>query len=417
MPKTIKQLREERDALAKEARNILDGATGEYGAEAEKRIDEIYSHIDRIDGQIEREQRQLDLEARLESQAGDPDTPAPRHGGQRQERPGDEVRALVFNAYMRGGEAAVDRLPESVLNDYGRQVQAAQSTGTPSEGGYLVPTTFGGRVLEEMAAYGGVRSLATVQPTASGEAIQWPTVDETAEEGEWLAENGSATDGDVTFGTVSIGAHLASSRGVAIPFALLQDHGIGDLEGMLARLLAARLGRTTGKAYTTGDGNGKPTGVINGAVLGHTTAVGLDTSYTFDDLIDLEHSVDPIYRRNASFMMHDTSLKIAKKLKDMDGRPIWLPGMTSGEPAEILGYGYAVNQDMAVPAAGADSIAFGDFAKYLIRDVMDLTLFRFTDSVYTRKGQVGFLAMLRTDGKIIAASGKAIKKMRHGAAA
>lgn len=416
MPKTIKQLREERNTLAREARNILDNVTGEFDAAGQTRVDEIYASIDRIDGQIEREQRQLDLEARLNSEADDPDTPRPDRGGQRNEAPGDEVRAIVFNAYMRGGAAAVDRLPETVQAEYARQVQAAQSTGTPSEGGYLVPTTFGGRVLEEMADYGGVRSVAEVEETATGEAIQWPTVDETAEEGEWLAENGSVTDGDVTFGTVMIGAHLASSRGVAIPFALLQDHGIGDLEGMLARLLANRLSRTTNKAYTTGNGTGKPTGVITGAALGHTTATGLDTSFSFDDFTELEHSVDPVYRRNANWMFPDECLKIAKKLKDLDGRPLWVPGVAGQAPAEIAGYGYTINQDMAVPAAGADSVAFGDFKKYLIRDVMDLTLFRFTDSVYTRKGQVGFLAMLRTDGKIIAASNKAIKKMRHGAA-
>ena len=93
-----------------------------------------------------------------------------------------------------------------------------------------------------------------------------------------------------------------------------------------------------------------------------------------------------------------------------------MPGVTSEAPAEINGYGYTVNQDMAEPAAGADSILFGDMSKYLVRDVMDITLFRFTDSAYTKKGQVGFLAMMRTDGKTIAANNAAIKKMRHAAA-
>ena len=414
MPKTIKQLREQRDALAKEARNILDKNTGEYDAD---RVDEIYAEIDKIDGKIKREQQQLDLEARLQSEAGDPDTLAPQNGGgQRQKRPGDEVRSLVFDAYVRGGEKAVDRLPENVMTEYSRQVQNAQSTGVDSEGGYLVPTTFSGVLLEAMADYGGVRTVAQVQSTQSGETIQWPTVDETSVTGEWLAENAAASDSDITFGTTSIGAHLASSKAVAIPFALLQDAGIGNIEGMLNGLLAARLARLTNTAYTVGDGSGKPTGIVNGAGLGHTTAAGLVDSFTSDDFIELEHSVDPVYRRDASWMMHDTALKVAKKMKDGEGRPIWLPGISGQAPAEILGYGYTPNQDMAAPAASADSVLFGDMSKYLIRDVMDLTLFRFTDSAYTKRGQVGFLAMLRTDGKTIAANNAAIKKMRHAAA-
>ena len=150
--------------------------------------------------------------------------------------------------------------------------------------------------------------------------------------------------------------------------------------------------------------------------MGHTTAAGLVDSFTSDDFIELEHSVDPVYRRSASWMMHDTALKVAKKMKDGEGRPIWMPGVSGQAPAEILGYGYTPNQDMAVPAAGADSVLFGDMSKYLVRDVMDITLFRFTDSAYTKKGQVGFMAMLRTDGKTIAANNAAIKKMRHAAA-
>ena len=413
MPDNITKLRQQRDTLAKEARNILDGNTGAYD---EKRIDEIYGEIDVIDEKIKREQRQLNLEAQMMSDAGDPDTPAPARGNQqRSQNPGDEARAIVFDAYARGGDNAVNRLPENVLADYNRQVQAAQSTGVDSEGGYLVPTTFSGVLLEAMAAFGGVRSVADVRSTASGEAIQWPTVDETAEEGEWLAENGSATDGDMVFGTTMIGAHLASSRAVAIPFALMQDAGIGSLQDVIGRLLATRLYRTTNKGYTAGNGTGKPTGIVNGAGLGHTTAAGLVDSFTWDDFTELEHSVDPIYRVNAGWMFHDTVLKSAKKLKDGNQRPIWVPGVSGEAPAEINGYGYTINQDMAEPAAGVDSMLFGDFSKYLIRDVMDVTLYRFSDSAYTKKGQVGFLAMLRTDGKTIAANNAAFKKLRQAA--
>jgi HK97 family phage major capsid protein len=32
---------------------------------------------------------------------------------------------------------------------------------------------------------------------------------------------------------------------------------------------------------------------------------------------------------------------------------------------------------------------------------MEVTLFRFTDSVFTRKGQVGFLAWMRSGGQMI----------------
>lgn len=93
MPKTIKQLGEQRDLLAKEARSILDKNTGDYDAGC---VDEIFAEIDKIDGHITRKQQQLDLEARLQLEADKPDTLAPQNGrGQREARPGDEVRSLI----------------------------------------------------------------------------------------------------------------------------------------------------------------------------------------------------------------------------------------------------------------------------------------------------------------------------------
>jgi HK97 family phage major capsid protein len=125
--------------------------------------------------------------------------------------------------------------------------------------------------------------------------------------------------------------------------------------------------------------------------------------------------VDPAYRTNGRYMFHDQSLKALKKLKDSQGRPLWRPGVTGGDANDILGYGYTINQHMPVMAASAKSILFGDFKKYLIRDVMAVTLFRFADSRYLEKGQVAFLAWSRHDGDLIDASNDALKTFQHAA--
>ena len=66
----------------------------------------------------------------------------------------------------------------------------------------------------------------------------------------------------------------------------------------------------------------------------------------------------------------------------------------------LLGSRLVVNQHMANMAASARSILFGDFKGYKVRDVMDVSMFRFTDSAYTKKGQVGFMAWMRTGGNL-----------------
>jgi HK97 family phage major capsid protein len=140
---------------------------------------------------------------------------------------------------------------------------------------------------------------------------------------------------------------------------------------------------------------------------------------TYDSLVDLQHSVDPAYRDlgNCRFMMNDDSVKVVKKIKDTQGRPIFLPGYdpaNNGKLDTLLGHAIQVNQSVAVMAANAKSILFGDFQNYVIRDALDIQMMRFTDSAYATKGQVGFLAMMRSGGNLMDVGGS-IKAYRNSA--
>ena len=57
---------------------------------------------------------------------------------------------------------------------------------------------------------------------------------------------------------------------------------------------------------------------------------------------------------------------------------------------------------------------FGDLSKYVIRDAMMIEMLRFTDSAYAKKGQVGFLAFLRSGGNLMDVGG-AIKYYQNSA--
>ena len=107
-------------------------------------------------------------------------------------------------------------------------------------------------------------------------------------------------------------------------------------------------------------------------------------------------------------MMNDASLKVIRKLKDSQNRPVFIPGwegLGGAMPDTILGYPVTINQDVATMAANAKSILFGDFTFYKIRDAMDLTMFRFDDSAYIKLGQIGFLAWQRCGGNFVDVGG------------
>jgi HK97 family phage major capsid protein len=204
-----------------------------------------------------------------------------------------------------------------------------------------------------------------------------------------------------------------------VPFELIQD-SMFDIEAYIRSLLALRLGRITSKHLTVGTGTAQPHGIVTGSTVGKVGTTGQTALVTYDDLVDLEHSVDPIYRGapGVGWMMHDSSLKVVRKIKDTTGRPIFVPGYEQGNPGgapdRVLGKPIAISQEMPVMAANAKSILYGDFKRYLIREVMDLTLFRMADSAFILKGQIGFVAFNRQGGRLIDVGG-AVKHYANSA--
>ncbi len=300
-----------------------------------------------------------------------------------------------------------------------RSVRNTMSTTTAAEGGYTVPVTVATTIFEALKEYGGMREAADVFSTSSGEQINYPTTDGTAEVGEIIAENITATNLDPSFGVVSLSTYKYSSKVVAVPFELLQDSVI-DVEALIRSRLAERLGRITNQHYTTGTGTNQPRGIAVAAASGKVGTTGQTLTVIYDDLVDLEHSVDAAYRKQgARWMMADSSIKVIRKIKDSSGRPIFVPGyeqgVPGGAPTTIMGREVIVNNDVAAMAANARSILFGNFKNYKIRDVMAMNLFRFTDSVYTKLGQVGFLAWMRTGGQHVDVSGTSVKYYQNSA--
>ena len=274
----------------------------------------------------------------------------------------------------------------------------AIGVSNPTGVGMLVPTEFENRILQNMLFYGGMREAATVFTTDTGADLVLPTSDDTANTGELLAEHATATQQDITVGTRTLKAFKYSSKEVRVSIELLQDSRY-DIESWLAGILGERIGRITNTHFTTGIGPNQPSGIVGDATTGVTGATGQATSVTWDDLINLEHSVDRAYRsQTGRYMFTDNTLSFLRRIKDGEGRYIWMAGGGT-TPASINGYGYVVNSAMSNMAASATSILFGDLRQYRIRDVAGISLLRLNE-LYATSGQVGFLAFSRHDGAL-----------------
>lgn len=320
----------------------------------------------------------------------------------------------AFEAYIRSGVGRMDPEKRQVLETETRKLASKDpefraQTITTTGGGYLIPQGFYRQLQEAQKAFGGMRQASFVFQTDSGQPLPIPTLDDTSNVGELLSINTQAATQDLTFGQVTLGAYMFSSKVVLVPLQLLQDSAF-DVNALLARKLGERIGRIQNTKFTTGTATVEPQGVVAGATSAGTTASGQTASVIYNDFVNLEHSIDPAYRANPGtrWMMADATVKSAKLLKDSQGRPLWVPGIATAEPDTILGYPYTINQDVAVPAGSAKFLLFGDFGNYWIRDVIGITLFRFEER-FMEFLQVGFLAYARADGAVIDAGTHPIK--------
>jgi len=281
---------------------------------------------------------------------------------------------------------------------------------TVGAGGYTVPEGFVNSLEQALLTFGGVRQVADVMRTDSGNDLPWPTMNDSSNKGAILAEATTfSTSVDPTFASVIFKAFKYSSKPIIVSNELLQDSAF-DLSAMIGTWLGTRIGRIQNDHFTTGTGTTLPNGVVVASVEGVEAAS--KTAITDTEVISLEHSVDPAYRPNAMWMFHDTILAAIRVLKDVtSGQYLWQPGMQAGVPDRLLGYRYVINQSMTpTQAQSAKIILFGDFSKYKIRDVAGVRLVRLPE-LFAQTDQVGFVAFLRSDGQLLDAGTNPIKHL------
>lgn len=392
----MNNIRQDRAARAEHIRmahNLLDKNPRGLTAAQQRTYDAHMDSIGRFDDQIAAHDRER-------AGIADPGIQAAIAAYSAQRVPSNRL----YDTYIRKGFGGMSDQEQIAIRN-------TMSTTTGSQGGFTVPTLVAQRIYDVQKQFSSMRSVCGSLVTTTGGPLTVPSSDGTAETGEILGQNITSTASDPSFGSVSLTTFKAEGHIITVPFELLADSAI-DMEAFVELRSTSRIGRVSNTGFTVGDGSTAPQGVVGVATLGKVGQTGETLTIIADDVTDLFHSVDPAYRANAVWMASDSLLKALRKLKDSTGQPIYLNGDGTALPS-LLGRPVWPNNDMPVPAANAKSLLFGDFSRYLIRDALDVQMYRFTDSVYTKLGQVGFQAVCRVGGNLTDVA--AIKYFQHSA--
>ena len=391
----LKALKEKRATIytsIDELRQATDGR--EMTAEEQQRWDTMLSDYDKADKAVEAEERFVDIQRKQ----------AEQEVAKRDFYIGDllgEQYRKAFADYILNGASGIS--PES-------RATIEQRAGIAGlAGGVTIPTALASEIEIALKTYGGMFEAGTIINTSHGGDLIMPTINDTSAKATIVSEYDQSTKRAPSFGSVTLKAYTYRTPIIPVSQTLIQDSAF-NLDAVLSSLLGDSFSRGVNEQLTTGDGTGKPTGIVTAATACATQAAA--TSIKLDDIIDLIKSVNSAYARNGKFMFNRNTLWELAKIKDQTGRYIWQDSARDGTPATLFGKQYILNDDMADIGAGNASVLFGDLSKYKIRMVKSFSVVRLNE-LLAEYLSIGLFGFARVDGNLLDAGTHPVKKLVH----
>jgi HK97 family phage major capsid protein len=277
-----------------------------------------------------------------------------------------------------------------------RSILGVSLTGAGATGGILAPATLERTLLDFTEQYNVMRGLASVRSSNSDVEIPYATNRAVAYH---LDEGADLTASTAAWAKLAMGAYKAGALSIVTNEAM-QDMFI-DLETWIRDDFGMAFAALEETDFVSGTGVKQPKGFLLDATKGVTAASS--TAITADELIDLQHALKRKFRKNATWLMNDATIKLVRKLKDENGQYLWQPGLKEGQADTLLARPLVTSDEMPLPEAGKQAIAYGDFKWYRILDRRGL-YFQRLNELYAVSGQVGFLAYRRYDAKLLDAT-------------
>jgi len=415
------ELLEQRAAFVKEARKIYDDAKAdgdrEPNAEERQKFDEIMAKVDEMKAQADTAQADIDNRSRLDDLEADlektrgrktaPVTPGTPEGRKKPEvvelRDSiiGERRSIVLNdpSCTEEYRAAFNRY---LVSGDGHEVRAMQKD-LDTTGGYLSPSTqWMGELIKFVDDAVFIRQKARVlPPLANAESLGVPSLDTDIADSTWTTELAiGSEDSSLALGGRTLTPHPLAKL-IKVSKTLLRRSAL-SADSLVRDRLGYKKAVTEEKAYLTGSGFGQPLGVFIDSAKGISNSqdvvAGSTTAITADGLMDVLYSLKPQYQARGEWMFHRDAIKAIRQLKDGNGQYLWSPGLTAGQPDNILTRPYM--QSEFAPNTFTTGLyvgIFGDWSQYWIVDALTMTVEVLTE-LYAATNQVGYICRSEGDG-------------------
>ena len=298
------------------------------------------------------------------------------------------------STFIRSGGTGATTVPYEP-----REVRAL-NTVTGSAGGNTVPTDFVRSLWTHFEARSPILSAARVFTTVDGRDLEVPVLGSYGSAVS-VAEGSTIAGTDPTFDKVTLNARKYAQL-LRVSNELLADNGV-SIESYLGEIFASAVDELVGPLYAFGGGTTEPQGYASGAGTTITGGTGVAGAFTYNDLADMLGALEPNHQRSAVYMMSPSAVTTLRKMTDLEGRPLWSPAVTAGDPATLFGRPVITDPHLAPVGIGGTAVVAVDPSAYAVRIVEGLEVDRSADAFFS-SDETAFRAILRTDADYLSDS-------------
>jgi HK97 family phage major capsid protein len=314
------------------------------------------------------------------------------------------IETKALNGFLRNGVASLDDLEKKTLN-----------AGTPASGGYVTAPEYSTKIIEKLTQFSPLRALASTM-TIGGSEVYIPVLD-TGIAGGWVTEVAARGSTEPTFDQVNFKAYEFAGY-VPVSRQLLEDSFI-DLQSFIAGHVQKQFGKSESTAFMVGDGDGKPTGLLNTPADYAAITAAADGSDILAKVIEAFYKLPGAYAANGSWLMRRETMGVIRAAADAANKgTLWSDSLANGTPATLLGRPVYESVDMSLlptVAGTAYPIVFGDMASaYQIIDRVGVGIMR-DDYTGAGNGIVKFHARRRVGGAPVLAEAAVLVKSTKAA--
>ena len=269
----------------------------------------------------------------------------------------------------------------------------ALKKGSDGSGGYLIPDTFEKKIVRALTEKSLLRKLGTVIKT--NKCMKIPTV-VTNGEATWVPEGELVPVGEATYGEIVLDAYKLAHK-VIVSDEMLEDADF-DVEDYIRQMFVESISEAEERAFFSGDGNGKPLGILHQAEVGAETAKA--DYIDFDDIINLIHSVKEPYRKNAVLVLSQDAVCKLRLQRLYRGHPGFDDPLKDGDPELLMGCPYYICDHLDRVEGGGIAAMYGDFSYFWIGERGKRSTKRLVER-YADNGQVAYITSERIDAKLV----------------